>query len=63
MNSRNNSRRNEFDSNVIDLAARRRCQLERRGFDPIAKAVHLLAETGQALGVEDGYDDDGDWAA
>ncbi|WP_040798877.1 hypothetical protein [Nocardia higoensis] len=54
------------DSNVIDLAARRRCQLEARGLDPIAVAVHVLAETGTPMvwPAGDGYDDgDGGWAA
>ncbi|MBF6356070.1 hypothetical protein IU449_16230 [Nocardia higoensis] len=57
---------NRYDSNVIDLAARRRCQLEARGLDPIAVAVHVLAETGTVMAwpVSDGYDDgDGGWAA
>lgn len=52
---------NEY-ANVIDLHARRRCQLEARGLDPIGIAVNILAETGTAFGH--GYDPDGgDWAA
>jgi len=54
------------DSNVIDLAARRRCQLEARGLDPIAVAAHVFAETGTPITwpTSDGYDDgDGGWAA
>ncbi|SNY80380.1 hypothetical protein SAMN04244553_1942 [Nocardia amikacinitolerans] len=35
-----------YDDNVIDLVARRRCQLEARGLDPLAIAVNLLIETG-----------------
>ncbi|WP_330233967.1 hypothetical protein OHA40_16835 [Nocardia sp. NBC_00508] len=44
---------------VIDTRARRRCQLERRGADPVSIAVHLLIETGDAPGWDadlDGYD-------
>jgi hypothetical protein len=56
-----------YDDNVIDLQARRRCHLERRGADPVSIAVHLLAETGSApaWGSSDDYDDydGGDWAA
>ncbi|WP_028479112.1 hypothetical protein [Nocardia sp. CNY236] len=52
---------------VIDIRARRRCQLEARGLDPIAVAVNLLAETGQVPGWDyTTYHDDGDgsgWAA
>ncbi|MEU7769494.1 hypothetical protein AB0B25_31040 [Nocardia sp. NPDC049190] len=51
---------------VIDLRARRRCQLEARGLDPIAVAVNLLVETGSVPGWDisgyDGYDESG-WAA
>ncbi|MCC3316506.1 hypothetical protein [Nocardia africana] len=51
----------EYD-NVIDLHARRRCQLEARGLDPVGIAVNILAETGTVFGH--GYDPDGgDWAA
>ncbi len=51
----------EYD-NVIDLHARRRCQLEARGLDPVGIAVNILAETGAVFGH--GYDPDGgDWAA
>lgn len=48
---------------VIDLQARRRCQLQARGLDPVSVAVHVFAETGSlpAWGVDD-YDG-GDWAA
>jgi len=54
-----------YDSTVIDLAARRRCQLEARGLDPVAVAVHVLAETGTVMAwPTDEYDDgDGGWAA
>ncbi|MEV6136481.1 hypothetical protein AB0L63_10535 [Nocardia sp. NPDC051990] len=52
-----------YDDNVIDLHARRRCQLQARGLDPVTVAVHLLAETGAipAWGTDD-YDG-GDWVA
>ncbi|MFE7746688.1 hypothetical protein [Nocardia sp. NPDC057455] len=44
---------------VIDTRALRRCQLDRRGVDPIGIAVHLLVETGEAPGWDadlgDGY--------
>jgi hypothetical protein len=53
-----------YDDNVIDLQARRRCQLQARGLDPVTVAVHLLAETGSLpIWGSDDYDDDGDWAA
>ncbi|WP_040795708.1 hypothetical protein [Nocardia higoensis] len=53
---------NSYDSNVIDLAARRRCQLEARGLDPITVAVHVLAETGTVMAwpAGNGYDEFGD---
>lgn len=53
------------DTNVIDLAARRRCQLEARGLDPITVAVHVLAETGTPMAwpAGDDYDGDDGWAA
>ncbi|WP_280497517.1 hypothetical protein [Nocardia asiatica] len=51
-----------YDDNVIDLQARRRCQLERRGADPVSIAVHLLAETGSVPTWDDDHDG-GDWAA
>jgi len=48
------------DFTVIDLAARRRCQLEARGLDPITVAVHVLAETGTVMAwpSSDSYSDD-----
>ncbi|MET7769105.1 hypothetical protein [Nocardia sp. NPDC005366] len=51
-----------YQDNVIDLAARRRGHLERRGADPIEVAVHLCLETGGfvAWGTDS---DDGGWAA
>lgn len=50
-------------ADVIDLHGRRRCQLEARGLDPIAVALNILAETGEAFEWA-GYDPDGgDWAA
>lgn len=65
--------RNTFPApvaDVIDLTARRRCQLERAGHDPITVAVHLLAETGEVPGWDftihhnnDGGDDGPGWAA
>lgn len=49
-------------ADVIDLQARRRCQLEARGLDPVGIAVNILAETGTVF--EWGSDPDGgDWAA
>ncbi|MFI5535299.1 hypothetical protein ACIA5H_02805 [Nocardia sp. NPDC051900] len=52
-----------YDDNVIDMQARRRCQLERRGADPVSIAVHLLAETGVVPLWDNGDDyDGGDWA-
>ncbi|WP_067833357.1 hypothetical protein [Nocardia lijiangensis] len=53
-----------YADNVIDLQARRRCQLEARGLDPIAIAVNVFAETGAVLAwsASDDYDG-GDWAA
>ncbi|WP_063057653.1 hypothetical protein [Nocardia sienata] len=55
-------------ADVVDLAARRRCALERAGHDPISVAVHLLAETGHVPGWDftTYHDDGGDgsgWAA
>ncbi|MGW0245377.1 hypothetical protein ACWDYH_01910 [Nocardia goodfellowii] len=50
-------------ADVIDLAARRRCHYERRGLDPVAKAVRVLADTGRTGYWDDSYDGDGDWAA
>ncbi|MEV0343180.1 hypothetical protein AB0H49_29590 [Nocardia sp. NPDC050713] len=50
--------------NVIDLQARRRCQLEARGLDPIAIALNVFAETGSVPTWNSGDDyDGGDWAA
>ncbi|MBF6195667.1 hypothetical protein U3653_26245 [Nocardia sp. CDC186] len=56
-----------YDDNVIDLAARRRCHLERSGLESAAIAAHLLVETG-IVPLWDNSDDDhdfdgGDWAA
>ncbi|MGY4102714.1 hypothetical protein ACW2Q0_24615 [Nocardia sp. R16R-3T] len=52
-----------YDDNVIDLHARRRCQLQARGLDAVSVAVHLLAETGTLPAwASDDYDG-GDWAA
>ncbi|MFI9506795.1 hypothetical protein [Nocardia sp. NPDC052566] len=72
MNARTNIRHSsrqtsrQFDREDIDAAvhvrSRRRCQFERSGMDPISIAVHLLAETGDVPGWDDGLDD-GDWAA
>ncbi|BDT94107.1 hypothetical protein IFM12275_40830 [Nocardia sputorum] len=56
-----------YDDNVIDLAARRRCHLERCGLDSAAIAAHLLVETGVVplWDTSDDHDDfdGGDWAA
>ncbi|MEU7634333.1 hypothetical protein AB0C34_30915 [Nocardia sp. NPDC049220] len=52
--------------NVIDLEARRRGHLERRGTDPATMAVLLLAETGRTNywpSDSDSDTDDGGWAA
>ncbi|WP_280256977.1 hypothetical protein [Nocardia abscessus] len=55
-----------YRDNVIDLAARRRGLLERRGADPVEVAVHLCAVTGE-LPVWESWgtdsDDDGGCAA
>jgi hypothetical protein len=67
-----NNTRNAFTTdssyrdNVIDLAARRRGLLERRGADPVEVAVHLCATTGEMPSWESwgqDFDDDGGWAA
>ncbi|WP_280268694.1 hypothetical protein [Nocardia wallacei] len=53
-------------ASVVDLQARRRCQFERSGMDPLSVAVHVLAETGEPPRWDVGHlDDDGgeDWAA
>ncbi|MEU1954043.1 hypothetical protein [Nocardia rhamnosiphila] len=53
-------------TDVIDLAARRRCALERAGHDPISVAVGMFADTGQIPGWDftTYHDDDGSgWAA
>lgn len=56
-----------YDDNVIDLAARRRCHLERSGLGSAAIAAHLLVETGVVPLWDNGDDHDdfdgGDWAA
>ncbi|MGW4371691.1 hypothetical protein ACWEKT_39335 [Nocardia takedensis] len=53
-----------YIDNVIDLAARRRGHLERRGADPLSVAVALVAETGELPAWDyDTTDDDGGWAA
>ncbi|WP_067839601.1 hypothetical protein [Nocardia lijiangensis] len=67
MTSKNTARKTtaaRYADNVIDLQARRRCQLEARGLDPLAIAVNVLAETGSVLAwnASDDYDG-GDWAA
>lgn len=52
-------------ADVIDLASRRRCALERAGHDPVSVAVHLLAETGEApiWDFTTDSDDGSGWAA
>ncbi len=54
-----------YVDNVIDLAARRRGHLERRGADPITVAVALCAETGHlpVWDIDTTDSDDGGWAA
>ncbi|WP_280240661.1 hypothetical protein [Nocardia abscessus] len=55
-----------YRDNVIDLAARRRGLLERRGADLVEVAVHLCAATGEMPSWESwglDSDDDGGWAA
>ncbi|WP_416564414.1 hypothetical protein [Nocardia testacea] len=59
--------RNSIPADVVDMTARRRCQLERAGHDEFSVAVHLLAETGSVPGWDftiyhDDYDGSG-WAA
>ncbi|WP_278260601.1 hypothetical protein [Nocardia sp. AG03] len=48
-------------ADVIDFATRARCRSEARGLDPVAVAVTMLAETGQAPRWNDystgGWDD------
>ncbi|MGW4739009.1 hypothetical protein [Nocardia xishanensis] len=63
--ARKTTKADRYADNVIDLQARRRCQLEARGLDPIAIAVNVLAETGSVLTWNDSGDDydGGDWAA
>lgn len=61
----------DFDRDDIDAAVHlrsvRRCHLERGGLDPVAIAVRLLAETGEAPGWDSSLDeaidsdDDGGW--
>jgi hypothetical protein len=57
-------RRNDIDA-VIDTRSRRRCHLERSGLDPVAIAVRLLVETGDAPGWDEGLDDgdEFDWGS
>ncbi len=68
MKRHNNTRTADtaYVDNVIDLASRRRGHLERRGADPLAVAVALVAETGHFpvwdLDTTDDTDDGG-WAA
>ncbi|MBF6351673.1 hypothetical protein IU448_22040 [Nocardia flavorosea] len=52
-------------ADVIDLASRRRCALERAGADPVSVAVAMFAETGEVPGWDFTTDDsDGSgWAA
>ncbi|WP_280315717.1 hypothetical protein [Nocardia abscessus] len=57
-----------YRDNVIDLAARRRGHLERRGADPVEVAAHLLVETGSVPLWDNDNDHDhdfdgGGWAA
>ncbi|MFR9752594.1 hypothetical protein ACL02S_16370 [Nocardia sp. 004] len=55
-----------YRENVIDLAARRRGLLERRGADPVTVALGLVADTGLLPDwdiAEDTDTDDGGWAA
>jgi hypothetical protein len=47
--------RDDIDT-VIDRRSVRRCHLERSGLDPVAVAVHLLVETGEAPGWDAGLD-------
>lgn len=67
MNNHPRSRHADLDDTVIDLAARRRCHLERTGHGPIAVAISLFAETGQVPNWDtSAYDDpdpDSGWAA
>ncbi|WP_280312292.1 hypothetical protein [Nocardia abscessus] len=68
MKRTNNTRKTDaaYRDNVIDLAARRRGLLERRGADPVEVAVHLCAATGELPVWESwgqDFDDDGGWAA
>lgn len=49
---------------VVDLRARRRCHYDRAGMSPAEVAAHLLADTGDLPGWDDGIGyDEGDWAS
>ncbi|MEV0340570.1 hypothetical protein AB0H49_16200 [Nocardia sp. NPDC050713] len=63
--ARKTTKADRYADNVIDLQARRRCQLEARGLDPLAIAVNVFAETGSVPAWNSGGDDydGGDWAA
>jgi hypothetical protein len=52
-----------YVDNVIDMQARRRCQLQARGLDSVTVAVHVLAETGALPAWSTDDYDDGGWAA
>ncbi|MGY4103966.1 hypothetical protein ACW2Q0_31095 [Nocardia sp. R16R-3T] len=60
--TKNTTRREDSDV-VVDIRSRRRCHLERSGLDPVAVAVHLLVETGDAPGWDSMIDDYGPEAA
>ncbi|WP_216911844.1 hypothetical protein [Nocardia noduli] len=64
MKRNNSTRRTDsgYQDNVIDLASRRRGQLERRGANPLEVAVALCLETG-SFPAWDTDTDDGGWAA
>ncbi|MEV6274459.1 hypothetical protein [Nocardia sp. NPDC051832] len=68
--SRTSSRpvdREDIDA-VVHLRSVGRCRYERRGFDPLSVALHLLADTGDlpgwdSAGLDDEEFDEWDWAA
>lgn len=60
--TKNTTRREDSDV-VVDIRSVRRCHLERSGLDPVAVAVRLLVETGDAPGWDSMIDDYGPEAA
>ena len=67
MKRTNNTRKTDsgYQDNVIDMMARRRGLMERRGADPLEVAVYLCVESGGFVAWGEDYSDsdDGGWAA